>query len=1485
MTERTSQSAGERQIDMAVRAGPDGRRTPCPPGTTPPLARPPGTPLIAPSRLRRLTAVPAAGTVVNAVTGHPLAGVTVRVRWSADRDPLLLGDTTSDASGSFRVRFRDERAVLDRLRLVQLGDAECELDVEWAPGQLVAAPCPITGSTRFPITVPVPLPHEPVRGEAWSTIGGRVEQARIGRVDALVRELAAPASASLLGDLPLDVRHAALLELEYGFLDPDEILRRIAPLPTLYGLRLPGALERLEQAVESSPDNSTAQVSLEAYKAKASGYGSLAEVDWTFDTGELEDGNVAVAIGKFEDLYTEPALADPFDGFHAPSGLSRYRDYLRTIYAGGPSSETYAPNLEKLETRFHQGFETLNVNERRANELVIPIVRAILQAPPDGWGFGVPVAAIEAQGERTARAYLDYLIGLSDLSLEQFGRRYRLDVERPDSALSSRVAENIATLQRFFADGFQDSSEPESIVPAGLEGRAPFFLYLEEWLRLAEPFYAENVYRPVATFTAGVAPEARESVKMESEAEWVLMLIEIEDKLAEGVDRLDQGQYALARDAFLDVDAKARVALDFSYTMPGAEEFSADAISSRLEELKGITVTTPSELQTLIEFYRYWKTYELPDPTDPGQIDEFGPWLHAARLSLWISLIHLVARSVPSYLGDAALGMGEFSEAIEYYRLGTHFQLARAQLHSPAGYQSIALDLPEAVDDPSIVPAWQSHYDSYGPSPYGGPFYFDGGLPYTVDLGDPRAHESRKWLEGGTFTSEAWMVAEAIHKAEERYFRLRQADAMLEWADALYRSDEPSSVQRARELYKSVLWLHGSMPTVPNWGTGKPKLFIGPQNPAKLGQKSRAQLGIEQIEAGLNWYGSNDTLVPSLRYRPLKDAGDRYAAAAKSAQQDFLLAMSNVEDGIREGLLTSNMLKKATLQEGLAGEQVAIAEYGVVLAGQQVEAVKAQIEAKKAEIEEHDSLLGQFGDLVSGMGSMLGGIPSGLIGQWGSGAATGTQLGSGASATGAAAAAGGATALGGMSAFVAIGVMTLDSMADAQLTREQQLDALQEKALPLAQAGVVAKQREVKLATIQKHIAAADVELARQLIHFQQGRFLNLRFWSEFGAVMRRVIRRYLGLGGRYAWLAERALAFEQDRPVDVIRFDYFPQKLQGVTGADLLQADLGALDAARLDGIKQTVPVKHTYSLAANFPLEFARLKTTGRCSFLTREEPFWHAYPGTYGYRIRAVTVAAASYAGTERPRGLLTNLGLSTVSRADGSTHALMRPADALPLSEFRLAADMDVYGLPDEALLSFEGSGVETLWTLELSPVANRFSIDELSDIELALDVRAHYSPQLHAEHLAKMPTSVRRFALFSALAFDRAAVEALQDATTPSVTVELDLPKIGRLSRFEANRTIKNVVLLLPGGEALSFAGTFGPAGSPGAQVPFSAGVAFSNAEPLADPVQTTAAPLNAFIDESVDQPFQLTIEKNGDAEQFTAVTDVILGIEYVAELG
>src|SRR5262249_30559113 len=156
-------------------------------------------------------------------------------------------------------------------------------------------------------------------------------------------------------------------------------------------------------------------------------------VDWVMDVEEFKKGKPGKAVNKFQDAYESPSmgsLQQPLIEVSVPSELSGYRDYLRTVYTDAPSSPDYAKYRSQLENRFHQDFETLSVTAQPANQILVPIVKKILTAPKgSGYGFGIGTASIEAQGSRTHREYLDYLIGLSKLSARELGLRYRLALE------------------------------------------------------------------------------------------------------------------------------------------------------------------------------------------------------------------------------------------------------------------------------------------------------------------------------------------------------------------------------------------------------------------------------------------------------------------------------------------------------------------------------------------------------------------------------------------------------------------------------------------------------------------------------------------------------------------------------------------------------------------------------------------------------------------------------------------------------------------------------------------------------------------------------------------------------------------------------------------------------------------------------------------------------------------------------------------------
>src|SRR5262249_26949294 len=246
-------------------------------------------------------------------------------------------------------------------------------------------------------------------------------------------------------------------------------------------------------------------------------------------------------------------------------------------------------------------------------------------------------------------------------------------------------------------------------------------------------------------------------------------------------------------------------------------------------------------------------------------------------------------------------------------------------------------------------------------------------------------------------------------------------------------------------------------------------------------------------------------------------------------------------------------------------------------------------------------------DWATGFKSNLDALPKGVVSNLGSAYSSGAfSLGNeGASASEGSlageAGSGSTAALGVAGAWLAVGysaAQSLVSWQDAQDQRERELHALQHDALPWAEEQVAAVQHGVVIAELQRQLAVADGDLAADLLRFESERLLNAEFWSAVAAVMQRVMRCYLDLGGRSAWLAERALAYEQDREIGVVRFNYFPGKLGGVTGADLLQLDLAELEALWVEGLHTTVPITHTYSLALDFPSAFAQLRKTGACT-----------------------------------------------------------------------------------------------------------------------------------------------------------------------------------------------------------------------------------------------------------------------------------------------
>jgi len=1394
------------------------------------------------------------GTVIEQFSSQPLGGVAVRwiVRDGKRRDSQQeLGRATSADDGLFTIVLADDaeaQAAFRELDCAHGGDTFLVADgVKAVPDPGAGAQATLVFATK--------KSSAPTR-EQWAGLADVLMAQRALGHDALVRTLsAAPRTGS---GLSVATRAAALAAV---------------------------------------------------HAALGEGNGSR---DVVLDFESLAQGRLVRALNPRDGI-----LAGGFDaiGQIVPrlprSDRALYRDYLRSVWVDaatrmweswniGGGTPSPAALEAQLDSRFHQDFHTEDTAAVPAAKLLIPILVSILVADAAREGFGIPAATIPKQGAASDDDYLATLVALSGEKPQELRNRFRIAFVRRPNEQTTAVDLNVEALLGLLRDTYQSDIEPFPALPAiegngqpivfdGFLGRAPFFLEYEEWLERQRVFFPENAYDIRAAvpvydkqFRFWITPDWSPSSNglFADKAErtqsigWLAKLPPTRDTLDKVFAALDVQDYNEAgrqldaawlalNDAVLEYEP-AWVRSSFAYT------YSNGVVVHEPVSLAQRATSTADDLGKLAQFEAF---LQQPGPTeeypDPEYVDE---WVAVARAKEFWGAVWTKDVFIPYMRARIAFTQGDCAEALH-------------QLGPLTGY-------PVGIGAPTDTSA-------YDMSSFSAELWMQSSLPYTVKIPYDDNHEVTQPdpVVPDPTLSYVTDTKVAIAPFEQRFFQLFQGTVMLALADTLYRSDTPDQIARARELYKGVLFLHGEDPGIsPHFSPNVLQLpNAGPfwrffDNPAKVSQVERARLALFQIEQGLNAYGYADDVAPILRYKPLKHAADVFAQGAKDAQNDYLNYLTRLEQAQIELWQTQALVKKADASARIANEQIEIAKDGVTKAQAQVTAVEQQIAAKEAEIADKNSLFSQFSDYLSGVKDSLEGmVPLAEKVVAGDSAAAGgsvslgdlagiaSKTSSGGAAAGedaaAAALGSGAAFLVGYGAFAYTSYQSMSAMADAANKRSADLSTLQNAALPAAKAQVVLRQRDVTIAQQQLTIAQADLEYGQQLLRFEQDRFLNIELWNRLSLFANDLMRRYLDLGASTAWFAERALAFEQDREIRIIKLDYWPTALRGLTGADSLLFDLAQLEANRLQGVRLTAPVKHTVSLARDFPLAFGQLKKTGMCRFATDEAELRALYPGTYGYRIRALTVAADNPDGAP-PRGILRNGGISHVGAEDGTSTPLARFPDALPLSEFRLRDDLFVFGLPGETLLQFEGSGYSTSWELELPLGANLQGLRAVADVLISFDMNAGWS----ASAAAAPAIAAAGAAMVAASVFDPAGLKALRDPAKAKAKLLID-PRRLQLPLTAAKRTLTNIAVLIVGFDG-------GPVGlrinaqSTGEQasVTMQGGIATSNAGELLG--AAAASPLNALAGADLEQPFVLEFDKKAEATDLARSLDVVCRLEY-----
>jgi hypothetical protein len=1459
-----------------------------------------------------------------------------------DSGDLEVGRAQSDADGNFRIEADDEEpGVRAWACVLQHCDSfHFRLSYFDQDGVLLSQSKPRSFREGAPVLVELPEANFTPSPEDWAELTRRLMAAQTARLDRVARELMTLAPEGVFADWAVARRLGMLGRIEQALLDPEDRFARAGVRLRFSRLGEERSIRDLREQIERS-EHPELEAMVETTLERARMFGGVAEVASLINPKKLELGDV---IGGIHDFF-RPGFDDHLELFPwRRSPLIGYRDYLRDRWIKNQRFQhqlgrrsplelaSVATMLRRLNNRFHQDFATTSTAMEPATRILATIVKKILVAPTgNGYGFGIAAAVIDPQGQRTHGEYLDYLISLTGVSAGELGKRYRLNLARSDVEQTNLVQQNIDTLQRFFTDSHQSVEDPFAVKPdraAGrdeplisvvpLEGAGPFFLQYEEWLERDAPFYPENHYDPRATYVWEVGPGKREAVWAKSKPLVEYLAVKKPGGVPGGPDhgtvkwqwvRNHLELYELITAAHADAKALNYAAAEEKYATAKAWTGELRQLMARDRNTKGnyeqwnyspaaeAKLQKKADVSTIDKLAQFEKTYTIrfthsrtgADDIELGGADIAIAWwgeqpdvfptriAYGARLAYLLDYLYF--RLLPACLSEVQLSLGKNADAVRELsgREGI-YRTAVRWLPGPANFNVFA-----AKKDAKSLEGADSGRFSH---------YIDGPLPYasTSDRTDmpPANPES----------------SVPTNRAELGYFKLKLGNAALEWADVLYRSNQRQNIMRARELYKGVIFLHGEDPEItPQWDRHVPLAPVVPWlissgNPAVVGQVNRGRVGLTQIDAGLNFYGLSPQHVPPVRFRVLKDAADRFAAGARGAQSDFLDYMRQLDQLTVSEMTARAMVEKASAATSIAQEQQKIADFSVGEAQKQVDAINAQIAAKRAEIAKKDSFFEQALDFGKGMADSVGKL--GEMAFAGEGVAEpasagslstgdilklGYKVGTASNVLG-----GGANALAGaggvagpFGAFLYAGVTSMSTLADAAGKRAAELAHLQNVALPQAKALVELKKRDVTIAQLSQTIARADWQLGKDLLTHYAQRLLNRSFLVAMAEFSNRLMRRYVDLAGRTGWMAERALGFEQDRELAIIGFDYFPRNLRGVTGAETLQLHLAELEATRIQGLIQTIPVKQTISLARQFPVEFGQLKKTGRCRFATSEAPLRLAHPGVYGYRIRNITIAA-TYAEPIQPhRGLFSTQGVSIVSRSEsGSDHILVRYPDALPLSEFRMRDDMWVFDLPGETLLPFEGSGFESIWELMLSTVGNPSGLESMTDFLITFDMRASYSAMLKDQHVAALPARANRSLLVSARTGNAAALAEFRKQGGP-LHLTYDLAKLAQ-NAHETQRKILNLMLVAVGVDDTPFTATLSATQPATVQpITFENGIALSNSGALADGNGGVPLPLNAFVGLDVDQTLTLTIDPAASpGSNLQPLYEVLLLLEYEA---
>jgi peptidoglycan hydrolase-like protein with peptidoglycan-binding domain len=557
-----------------------------------------------------------------------------------------------------------------------------------------------------------------------------------------------------------------------------------------------------------------------------------------------------------------------------------------------------------------------------------------------------------------------------------------------------------------------------------------------------------------------------------------------------------------------------------------------------------------------------------------------------------------------------------------------------------------------------------------------------------------------------------------------RFMNLTIVNCLLDFADAQFTTYTPESISEARGLYRQALDLLSQLDAI--W----PADPVVARNPRLGALSAHAQSNLAKLQSGRNIAGlltpipqSSESLQPS-QYR--------YSALIARAQQIVLLAQqaeSAYLNAMQQGANEAYTALKAKQDLESANAAVKLENLKVTEANDQVSLAQDQANKSKIEVSNINDLL--YSDIVD-----LEVKSVGL--QWlQAGASIVSSLG---------------TSTAGAAASAANSQASLEQKQidwDAQREQAYNDQNIANNQITLAQDGVA-------IATQDLANANTEAQHASNIVGFLATKFTNVQLYQWMSGVLGSIYSYFLRQATAIARLAESQLAFErQQEASSIIQSDYWrpldPNATQlantnGLTGADLLLADITQLDQYALDTDNFKLQLTKTISLARLDPIAFQQFTQTGTLRFRTPMVLFDRDLPGHYLRLIKEIRVSVTALIPPDDGiKATLTNSGISRVVAADDSgtfrSVVVRRDPQIIALSSPSNATGVFDLTAQPTMLLPFEDLGVDTSWEFIMPRASNQFDFSTISDVLLSIDYTALDSQNYRARVIQELDQNV------------------------------------------------------------------------------------------------------------------------------------------------